>query len=440
MFHIGNAYQRIKVITTIVAAITIFLLEAYFLFTHETYIVREIELASMIVVLVIMTLYGFKKFNTETTFILVAYAAFINITVTTPGDIANSDNAFVTNLIYLFILLSLIGFIGSKYHVIIAAVAINLYFLWCIIYSNSDYLLKNYAANSVVIMIYSFTVFLIKGLIEKAIVIHDKMFKEITEQKEELETQTQHLIEANSIILDQKEQVERMNTTKDKLFSIIAHDIMEPVSNIQGFSELLQVKEIDISEEERNIYVKKIFQSSINLFDMMDGLLNWSKSQLDSFTFNPQKSELSSIYKRVLDYFSELLNNKNITYKATACEHICIWADVNMVEIIFRNLIVNAIKFSHQGGVIQINIKVQENYVITEIVDNGIGMDKQTVKRLLNPYDYYTSKGTQKEKGHGLGIKLVMEMIEQNKGTFNIQSTEGVGSVISFGLPIYKES
>ncbi len=439
MFHLGSAYNRIKEITTIVAAITIFLLEAYFLFTHESFLVRKLELVSMVVLLIIVAFYALKKLSTETTFILIAYSAFINIVITTPGDIANYENSFITDLIYLFILLSLIGFIGGKYHVIIVAVLIDLYFLGCAIYTNNDYLLKNYVANAVVIMVYSMTVFFIKRMIERAIVVHDKMIKEITDQKEELETQTNNLKEANTIILEQKVEVERMNTTKDKLFSIIAHDLMEPINNIQGFSELLQVQHLDINDEERSLFIKKIFQSTQNLSGMMDRLLNWSKSQLDSFTFTPQKYELCSIYKGVLDCYSELFNRKEISYEASTCRHIYVWADINMVEIIFRNLIVNAIKFSHQGGVVKINIKTQGDFVITEIVDDGIGMNQETVKRLLNPYDYYSSKGTLEEKGHGLGIKLVIEMIEQNKGIFNINSTEGNGSVFSYGLPLYKE-
>ncbi len=439
MFHVGESYKRMKVVTTVIASISIFLLETYFAFTHDSQMVRYIELVSMLVVILILVPFLLKKISADTAFVLIAYSAFINIVSTTPADVVNYDNAYLTDLIYLFIVLPLVGFIGGKYHVLIFAVAINLYFLYCILYTDNDFLLKNYGINAFIIMVYSVTVFEIKRIIEKAVVVTDKMIEEIKDQKGELETQTQHLIEANELMLEQKEQVERMNTTKDKLFSIIAHDIKEPINNIQGLSELLQEQLLDFSEEERNVFIKKIFQSSQNLSDMMDRILNWSKSQLDSFTYSPERIELCNIYKRVLEYHSELLLDKELSCESGVCEHLFVWADINMVEIVFRNLLVNAVKFSHKGGVIKINITAQNNFVVTEIIDQGIGMSKETINRLLNPFDYYTSKGTHKEKGHGLGIKLVIEMIEQNKGTFNIESKEGEGSVFKYGLPVYKD-
>jgi len=440
MFHIGDSYKRMKVVTTVIASVSIFFLELYFAFVHDSELVRHIELGSMFVILLIMLPFMFKKISADTAFILIAYSALINIVTTTPSDVINYDNAYLTDLIYLFILLPLIGFIGGKYHVIIFAVAIDLYFLYCILYTKNDFLLKNYVVNAIIIMVYSITVFEIKRIIERAVVVTDNMIVEIRDQKEELETQTQHLMETNELMLEQKEQVERMNTTKDKLFSIIAHDIKEPINNIQGLSELLQEQVLDFSEEERRLFVKKIFQSAQNLSDMMDRILNWSKSQLDSFTYSPEKIELCQIYKRVLDYHSEFLRDKGITYQSEVCEHLFVWADINMVEIIFRNLLVNAVKFSHNGGVIRININAQSNYVFTEIIDQGIGMNTQTIERLMNPFDYYTSNGTNKEKGHGLGIKLVIEMIEQNRGHFKIESKEGEGSVFRYGLPVYLEN
>ncbi len=438
MFHLGGSYKRMKVVTTVIAAVSIFLLEAYFAITHKSSLVKYIELTSMMITFVIMTFFTLKKITVEKAFVLIAYLAYINIVTTTPDDVVYYDNAFLTDLIYLFILLPLVGFIGGKYHVVIFAVAINLYFLYSILYTNNDYLLKDYGINAIIIMIYSITVFEIKRMIEKAVVVTDNMIEEIKDQKEELESQAQHLTETNELMLEQKEHVERINTTKDKLFSIIAHDIKEPINNIQGLSELLQEQVLDFSEEERSLFVKKIFQSAQNLSDMMDRILNWSKSQLDSFTFSPEKTELCNIYKRVLDYHSELLRDKDLTYESGVCDHLYVWADINMVEIIFRNLLVNAVKFSHKGGVIKINIIAKKNFVITEIIDQGIGMNQKTIERLMNPFDYYTSKGTEKEKGHGLGIKLVIEMIEQNQGTFNIDSTEGKGSIFKYGLPVYQ--
>ncbi|WP_372795393.1 PAS domain S-box protein, partial [Lutibacter sp.] len=188
--------------------------------------------------------------------------------------------------------------------------------------------------------------------------------------------------------------LKELNATKDKLFSIISHDLRSPFSGILGFSELLKenLKELAISQSEK--YAAFINLSAKNTLVLLDNLLNWAKSQTGQINFNPQKIILSSSIQEIIELTNSQAKIKNISINKILPDEIEVYADVNMLRIILQNLISNAIKFTKSGGNINITVISVKNQVEISISDNGIGINEEKLKTLFDIASNTTSLGT----------------------------------------------
>ena len=243
---------------------------------------------------------------------------------------------------------------------------------------------------------------------------------------------------AEQMLKESEASLKELNATKDKLFSIIAHDLRSPFTGILGFSELLKenLKESTISQSEK--YATLINSSAKNTLVLLDNLLNWAKSQTGQINFNPQKIVLSSSIQEIIEMTNSQAKVKNISIHKVESDEIEVSADENMLKIILRNLISNAIKFTKSGGNINIVLISNENHVEISISDNGIGINEEKLKTLFNIISNTTSLGTANEKGSGLGLVLCKEFVEKQGGIIWVESLEGKGSDFKFTLPLYK--
>lgn len=237
-------------------------------------------------------------------------------------------------------------------------------------------------------------------------------------------------------LLDQANKLKELNATKDKLFSIIAHDLRSPFINIIGLSELLigDEKEGHASHSEK--YVGLINSSAKNTLVLLDNLLNWAKSQTSQLSFNPKKTLLSSLIKEEINTSNPRLLLKNISLNIIEAEEVEVYADENMVKIILRNLISNAIKFTKPEGKINVIVIPGTKQVEISISDYGVGMNEEKIKTLFNIFSNSTSLGTENEKGSGLGLILCKEFVEKNGGKIWVESKVGKGSNFKFTLPL----
>ncbi|MGZ2369465.1 sensor histidine kinase [Ancylomarina sp. YFZ004] len=226
-----------------------------------------------------------------------------------------------------------------------------------------------------------------------------------------------------------------MNATKDKLFSIIAHDLRSPFNSILGFSELLieNLKDFEISESEK--YVRFINSSAQNTLVLLDNLLNWAKSQTGQIAFNPQKISLSSLISEVIEQSNSAAIAKEISLIHKQADEIEAYADEDILKTVLRNLISNAIKFTKVGGCINIVVITEQKHVEISISDNGIGINEEKLKTLFNISSNTTSLGTANEKGSGLGLVLCKEFVEKLGGSIWVESEERIGSNFKFTLP-----
>lgn len=226
--------------------------------------------------------------------------------------------------------------------------------------------------------------------------------------------------------------------TKDKLFSIIAHDLRSPFNSIIGFSELLIENSNDILLEDSEQYIKIINSAAKNTLILLDNLLNWAKSQTGQLSFNPEKILFSEVVQEIITLSKSIAKSKNITLEYSCVANLEVFVDVNMLNTVIRNLISNAIKFTNVGGYIKVSAELKQDQVEITISDNGIGINKEKCNELFSITSNTTTLGTADENGSGLGLVLCKEFIQKNNGDIWVESEENKGSNFIFTLPIYE--
>jgi signal transduction histidine kinase len=223
--------------------------------------------------------------------------------------------------------------------------------------------------------------------------------------------------------------------TKDKFFSIIAHDLKSPFNSIAGFSDLLiqQVQEKDYEGIEE--YATIIQDSSQRVMNLLMNLLEWSRSKTGRMEYNPEFVELVGLINQAIELLSDAARQKSITLKLETPRNTPVSADRAMISTVLRNLISNAVKFTQPGGEIIISLVQKQKEVTISVIDTGIGIKKELIEKLFKIEESYTTVGTQNEKGTGLGLILCKEFVEKHGGKIRAESELGKGSKFSFTIP-----
>jgi len=242
--------------------------------------------------------------------------------------------------------------------------------------------------------------------------------------------------QAESQLKQTLKELEESNKAKDLILSIVAHDLRSPFNSLLGFTELLSEQYHDFSEEERLNMIGLLRKNSFQAFDLLNNVLQWSRQQLGTIKYEPSIFLIKPLVKEVVSQLNIAAEDKNIrVIDKTANSHFG-YFDRGLISVVLRNLISNAIKFTPQGGEINISSVNQDKNLWVNIEDNGIGIDKNILEKILNSKGNYTTKGTEGEKGTGFGLMLCNDFIKMNKGKLKISSILGKGSMFSFNLPI----
>ena len=241
---------------------------------------------------------------------------------------------------------------------------------------------------------------------------------------------------AEEKLLQNEALLKELNATKDKFFSIIAHDLKSPFNAIIGFSNLLseQIKEKDYDGIIE--YADIIQNSSLRAMSLLSNLLEWARSQTGKIDFQPEHLELVSLINEVIGLLNDLALQKSITILRDLPNNLNVFADKAMLATILRNLVSNAIKFTNMGGKIIISAEHVSAGTLITVADNGIGIKPQVLEKLFRIDQHYTTKGTQNELGTGLGLILCKEFIEKHNGRIWAESEFGNGSRFCFTLPV----
>ncbi len=264
----------------------------------------------------------------------------------------------------------------------------------------------------------------------------EKLIAELKSSKAKIEQLANEIMDLNYELIVSAEQLKNINQSKDKLFSIIAHDLKSPFTGFMGLTELISKDIDDLTKEEIVIMADALNASAKNIYELLINLLEWSRLQGGLSEINIEPLNLKRNVEVNLNLASHQASRKGIKLINEIDEKIYVLADKNMLQTLLRNLISNAIKFTNTDGYVKLYIKEVFSDAVTFCVeDNGIGMDENAIKSLFRIDKHYTTLGTQNEKGTGLGLILCKELLDKSNGRISVESQVGVGTKFFVTLP-----
>jgi signal transduction histidine kinase len=240
----------------------------------------------------------------------------------------------------------------------------------------------------------------------------------------------------NEAYSEQTKHLENVNQVKDKLFSIVSHDLKDSLSSINGFIDLL--KDGSLSREEFDGLIPELSENANNASLLLFNLLNWSKSQMESLEPKPSLFDIQEVFENKVRLIEQRMESKGINLIDHSLRDFA-YADKSMFEIVIQNLLANALKFCKNGDTITISNHISNGSCIVSIADTGAGISKQNIDKLFKDSSF-TTVGTNNEKGTGLGLSICKELVELNHGKIWVESTENVGSTFYVQLPKSKPS
>jgi len=248
----------------------------------------------------------------------------------------------------------------------------------------------------------------------------------------ELISQNEIIENQKSLLAEQAEKLEEMNTTKDKLLSVLSHDLRAPIGNLRAVLSLLSKKAI--TNEEFYEISQKLRSDVDGAYHLLDDVLHWVRSQYSGIVPKPVKFGLMEVIREVCQVAMPMASEKMVKIKLTTYGDDSVYADKDQVQIVVRNLVNNAIKYSNPSTDISVIVEHRGEFVEVRVQDKGVGMPQETIDKVLQGVKVESSRGTKGEKGTGLGLLLCREFVALNGGTLEIKSRVGDGTVVSFTL------
>lgn len=268
---------------------------------------------------------------------------------------------------------------------------------------------------------------------ENGSIVWDTLGVEISKQKK-----------AQKELEEREASLKKLNATKDKLFSIIGHDLKGPLSNIIGLAELIKMNQQDTKEEQNTDEILQLsqhmHQSAKKLARLLDNLLTWSRSQMDKIYCKPENFRLRLAVDNCIELLRPQADKKRIQLHNEIPEQYEAFGDPDMVVVVIRNLLSNAVKFTFPKGKVRIHSKPEGETISIGVSDSGMGIPEELLQKIMSSDGQVTTQGTNGEKGTGLGLSICKDFIQKNKGRFWIESQEGLGSTFYFSLLKAKET
>lgn len=253
-----------------------------------------------------------------------------------------------------------------------------------------------------------------------------------------IEQNNRLILQQNRDLTDINEELKTLNATKDKLFSIIAHDLKNPLSSFKAAIEYLHKDYYSFTDEEKIEILDEINKSAVSVYELLENLLQWSLSQRNKTPFKPEKFDFKRVVEAVISQLYLQAKNKKIIIHSKLQEPSQVTGDINLITIVVRNLLSNALKFTREGGSIHINGKIntEANHYLISIQDNGVGIPPDKLTKLFRIDTSSSTKGTHNESGTGLGLIICKEYIEKNNGKIWAESELEIGTTFYFTIPL----
>lgn len=315
------------------------------------------------------------------------------------------------------------------------------------IYAYFGYMFGAILIIVLIVKLYTYRLILEKNRLEQ--IVRERT-QEILIQNEEILVQTEHLKDANDWITaknveletqkkeleKKKDELEISDATKNKFFRIIAHDLRNPISTMVNTTSyiLADIEEFDKDRTKR--IVGELNRVSITTYNFLENLLDWATSQMGDLRFKPRSLNLLFIVNENIELVRGKIDSKMIRLTVNISESIVVYADENMLNTVIRNIIANAVKFTHDDGTINISAETDEEYCYLKIADNGVGISPKNITKLFKIDEDVVTIGTHNEKGSGLGLILSKEFVERNGGSISVESEVGKGSTFTISLTL----
>ncbi len=316
--------------------------------------------------------------------------------------------------------------------------------------SQKDRLLKNFLIAGVILILITLFLLYNRFLIAKnANILLEKQKDEISQSNEKLVSLNHNLLEqkkkseelnhqlqlSNHKLKESERHLIEINSTKDKFFSIISHDLRNPFAAIVSFSRILKRDMENLTTGELQDLALELDKSVLKINNLLENLLQWSRTQTGKIRYEPEYIAIHEIVKENLNLFKNNAKEKKITLIDLVDDNTPVWADRNMTDTVIRNLLSNALKYTDEGGRIEIRSEIKEHNVYISIEDNGVGMSEESKKKIFRIDTLHSTYGTMDEKGSGLGLLLCKEFVEKQGGIITFESELDKGTVFTFTLP-----
>ncbi len=241
---------------------------------------------------------------------------------------------------------------------------------------------------------------------------------------------------AESTLIESENRLIEINSTKDKFFSIIAHDLKNPFNDLIGFAQLLSMNVHKYNKEKLKQFSNIILDSSRRGYNLLENLLEWSRSQTGTLKFHPARIDIKKLVVETIETIEQQAKKKDIEIKNRLDGAVQLFIDQNMMKTVIRNLLTNSIKYSEPKGEVLIEGEKNNKHYHIRIQDNGVGIKEKDIDKLFRIDQSYSTEGTANEKGTGLGLILSKEFVERNKGKIWVESEYGKGSTFNIRLPL----
>jgi two-component system, sensor histidine kinase and response regulator len=239
-------------------------------------------------------------------------------------------------------------------------------------------------------------------------------------------------------LFESRDEILKMNKQRDKLYSIIAHDIRSPLSGIMQTIDAIEQGYFDPTSDDFKEIIHHLKERTAETSTLLTSLLQWSRVKSDKFEMQPTETNVYVVVSSCIQLLNANATNKHINIHFDSDNNAVAWCDEVSIHTVIRNLISNAIKFTNTNGSIWIRTKRSEHTLRIEIIDSGVGMSIDTIQKIFQKNEHYTSSGTNNEQGTGLGLMIVKEFVEKNNGKIIVDSVIGKGSTFVIELPTEK--
>lgn len=344
---------------------------------------------------------------------------------------------------FFFVLYGVLSvfFLRNIYNIVLAfSLSMTCYFLVCTIWKDYDYRLEVAHYNLWLFNHFLAIFFILYGLLliktEMTRYQHQTHDKNFQLQRSNLKIlrQKADIAEKAALLEGQTQQLTELNSLKNKLFSVIAHDLKSPLYALRNLFR--NVVQYDLPGDDIKLLIPEVVNELNYTTGLMENLLQWAKSQMQAEAIRPQLLDIAKLTQEVLQLFRLQAEAKHIYMRSGIERPVYVYADKDMINLVLRNLLSNAIKFTPEEGTVSVDAREMRSHIEILVHDTGMGISQDNLQKLMVEDIYYTTKGTDGEAGTGLGLMLCKEFLSKNGGRMQVQSEPGKGSTFSFTLPI----